>query len=493
MFKHNKYTEAIFKEFEQGTGNISISAKAGSGKTTTIVECLKLIPPNKRVVFCAFNNSIVDELRERCPTNIFVTTLHSLGWGALKRFYGSDIKLNQSKSYMYAEKMFKYVVGKRMLPFHCSMLSKLVELYRLNLVDSRQELIDLADKHDIYYDDLMLDQAEMLLEVVSSDTSQFDFTDMLFVPAILDDIKLMSFDYIFVDECQDLNRAQQELLLRSRKRGARLISVGDPNQAIYGFAGADVDSFNRLANLPKTTKLPLSVCYRCATSIVEKAQEIVEDIEPAPGAIRGEVRNGSIAEIKNEDWVLCRNVRPLIILCVDLISRNKKAHVVGAEIGKSIINLLKKTGQSNYSKAKKSLSDMLDKTKDELRKRGVIDPLRHPKYVNLAEKVSVINYLGQNTTSTSVIIAKLEKIFKQDTKGIRLSTIHKAKGLENDRVFLICPELIPSKYATQPWQLEQESNLAYVAYTRAKKSLVIVDDFKDSVVDYRTINKSKDA
>jgi superfamily I DNA/RNA helicase len=55
-----------------------------------------------------------------------------------------------------------------------------------------------------------------------------------------------------------------------------------------------------------------------------------------------------------------------------------------------------------------------------------------------------------------------------------LSTIHKAKGLENDRIFFLCPELIPSKYATQPWQYEQEANLKYVAITRAKQELIYV-------------------
>ena len=55
-----------------------------------------------------------------------------------------------------------------------------------------------------------------------------------------------------------------------------------------------------------------------------------------------------------------------------------------------------------------------------------------------------------------------------------LSTIHKAKGLENDRIFFLAPELIPSKYATQPWQYEQEQNLFYVCVTRAKRELIYV-------------------
>lgn len=487
MINPSKYQKVVFHEVVNGNGDLVISAVAGSGKTTTIVECLKLIPPSKRTLFSAFNNTVVDELKLRCPSNVIVSTLHSIGWQSMKRYYGNDIKLNPSKSYMYAEKMFKYSIPKKLLAFQCLMLSKLIDLYKLNLANSREELMELADKHDIFYDDVMIEQAMLLLEIVSADTSQFDFADMVFVPAVLEDIQLFTYDYIFVDECQDLNRAQQRLLERSRKKGGRMISVGDPNQAIYGFAGADVESFNRLVNKKNTKLLPLSVCYRCSKEVVEFASKIVPTIEAYEKSRIGVVRNGSVNEIRDKDWVLCRNIRPLIMLCVDLINRGKKAHVKGAEIGKSIITLLKKTNEKSYSRALDKLMEMLESTRKELKSRGVADPLRHPKYLNLRERISVIMFLGKNSRSTTEIISKLERVFKEQTGGIQLSTIHKAKGLENDRIFLICPELMPSKYATQPWQLEQERNLQYVAYTRAKDQLIIVEDFKDEIIDFRTL------
>ena len=76
------------------------------------------------------------------------------------------------------------------------------------------------------------------------------------------------------------------------------------------------------------------------------------------------------------------------------------------------------------------------------------------------------------------VIQKIEEIFFDDKKsGICLSNVHKSKGLESERVFIIHPELFPSKYATLPWQIEQEKNLEYVAYTRAKTTLGFVTDF----------------
>ena len=77
----------------------------------------------------------------------------------------------------------------------------------------------------------------------------------------------------------------------------------------------------------------------------------------------------------------------------------------------------------------------------------------------------------------------ISNIFSDDIKGIMLSTIHKAKGLENDRIMFLCPELIPSKYATTDWMFEQEMNLKYVAITRAKKDLIYIsgETFKSDI------------
>jgi superfamily I DNA/RNA helicase len=57
----------------------------------------------------------------------------------------------------------------------------------------------------------------------------------------------------------------------------------------------------------------------------------------------------------------------------------------------------------------------------------------------------------------------------------QLSTIHKAKGREWDRVGFLDAHLIPAKWARQDWELEQEDNLAYVGVTRAKQELVYLD------------------
>ena len=58
-FIPSKYQRAVYIYIEKGKGNAVIDAVAGSGKSTTIVNALKLIPKNKRVLFLAFNKAIV--------------------------------------------------------------------------------------------------------------------------------------------------------------------------------------------------------------------------------------------------------------------------------------------------------------------------------------------------------------------------------------------------------------------------------------------------
>jgi DNA helicase-2/ATP-dependent DNA helicase PcrA len=66
-FKPSKFQQKIYDFITDGKGNAVVSAVAGSGKTTTLLNALKLIPTNKRVLFLAFNKSIAKELQERVP------------------------------------------------------------------------------------------------------------------------------------------------------------------------------------------------------------------------------------------------------------------------------------------------------------------------------------------------------------------------------------------------------------------------------------------
>jgi superfamily I DNA/RNA helicase len=82
----NSYQSAFGNEVENGFGNIQLVARAGTGKSTTILWSLRFIPDTKKVLFLAFNKDIATELNTKIPesfTNVKACTLHSLGFAAI--------------------------------------------------------------------------------------------------------------------------------------------------------------------------------------------------------------------------------------------------------------------------------------------------------------------------------------------------------------------------------------------------------------------------
>ena len=134
------------------------------------------------------------------------------------------------------------------------------------------------------------------------------------------------------------------MLKAVKPNGGRFIAVGDPAQAIYGFAGADSDSFKKLTEIQNTTQLPLSVCYRCGKNIISKAQTIIEHILPFEGAKEGKVDYDlNLSHINNADMVLCRQTYPLVRLCLKMLSQGRKARILGGDIGRSLIKMVEDT------------------------------------------------------------------------------------------------------------------------------------------------------
>lgn len=476
----SKYQSAIYKAFQLTNKDLNISAVAGSGKTTVLLELLKFIPKNSSSLFLAFNNSIVDELKNRNKNkSTSIMTIHSCGWRSILIRYGNKCKMNPNKALAKTELALKKLnIPEKRRGYYFYVVPKVLDLMRCNLtLNSTEEIINLSMYYDIDIEEEDVRVISCAFHALISDKTQFDFMDMIYVPVVDQTVHIKKYDYVFCDESQDFSVCQQEFIKRCLNRKGRLVTVGDVNQAIYGFAGADADSYEKLSKIKgKTIKLPLSVSYRCAKNIVKEAQNYVPEISWAPGAEEGIVRNGSLTDIKKGDWILCRNLRPLIQAYLWLLRNHIKSKIRGKDIAEGILGLINKTGAKTID----GLFDALQKERnhllDKLTKKGVRRPSQHPKMELFEQKIEAIKCLAEEVNSISQLKEMINNIFSDDVKGIILSTIHKAKGLENDRIFFLLPELIPSKYATQDWQYEQERNLKYVGITRAKKELIYVWD-----------------
>jgi superfamily I DNA/RNA helicase len=316
-----------------------------------------------------------------------------------------------------------------------------------------------------------------------------DYTDMVWLPHVLFLKPLgLLYDFIFLDECQDLNKAERELVLKCFKIGTRMMAVGDEKQCLYSFAGSDSDSFNILKSLPNTSCLPLSISYRCGKNIVKFANKLVKEIQPKDDAIDGEViRDVLLEDIKDGDMILCRNNAPLVQIYNEFLKLGKKCYIRGKEIGSNLKTIVKNTKQDklnvdcNEDGVFVRLYDDLFVSRNKLMERFNIDAesaMESPQIQSKLDMIKALEVLAEGINTSDEIIAKIDEIFpKKDKKsGISLSTIHKAKGLEADNVYIACESLMPSKSAKKDWEIKQEYNLMYVAYTRAKNILGFINE-----------------
>lgn len=525
QFKPSKYQKKIFEFITNGTGNAVVSAVAGSGKTTTLLKSLEIIPKDKTVLFMAFNKSIADELKTRIPDNdnIKVSTVHGFGFDVLRKIKGyeqdqidkrkykilyrhiTDYSSGRNKTILDPYKFNDICMGyvKNIINIVTSHndidekqfyndVSTLCDLGRLNFIDvfiktnGVYEISELAKKHSINNEDGESEVAWYLINLGLFYTDKIDFTDMVYLPNALD-LETNTYDFVFIDECQDLNTCQRLLMQKAIKPDVgRFVAVGDPKQAIYAFAGADHTSYQKLCDIPNTIQLPLSETYRCGSDIVTMVKHINPDIKSHKKNGKGEIIDEfSYQDVQDGDMVLCRQTFPVVSLCVRYLSEGKRAYIIGSDIGLSLITMIRdceKNGEEFnmvnvfsrlYHEKEKLVEKIMENhtmTKDEALEDSVV--------IMYKEKIQVIEALSLNITDPNQVIEKINNIFSDKQKnGICLSNIHKSKGLEAERVFILQRDLMPSKYAVLPWQLEQENNLMYVAFTRAKKTLGFITDY----------------
>jgi len=511
-FIPSKYQKAIYDYIVHESGNLVVEAAAGSGKTTTLLKCLELIPNDKQVLLCAFNNDITKELEKRTRgfENVDVRTLHSLGLTMLKRNYPNINSVPDPLKYdSHIKNNLKYytsidtrrLTGRRYFHY-VDNIKKYVDYGRYYLCQTVKDLDFIEERYDV---ETIADEKEIAIKVMEwgkTELEGVDYTDMIWLPHVLYLKPLgLLYDYIMVDECQDMNKAQRELIMKCFKMGTRLISVGDSNQTLYSFAGADTESFNILKSMPNTKCLPLSISYRCSRNIVDFAKKIVPTIESSDEDTReGKILfNVSLDDVKDGDMILCRNNAPLIQVYNEFLRLGKKATIRGKDIGSNLKSIVMSVRKELINADCKEdglfvrLYDDLFTTRNKIMEKSAVDAqtaMKTPMFENKLDIIKALEVLSEGLKTTDELINKITEIFPKKSKaeGVSLSTVHKAKGLEADNVYVVCPSLMPSKSAKKDWEVRQETNLMYVAYTRAKNILGFIDEKDFEQYDLSNVN-----
>lgn len=503
-FTPSRFQSAIYDAVENTNDSLIIDAVAGSGKTTTIVNAVDLIPTKLKSIFVAFNKAIADELGKKLPDHVKASTMHSLGFRAWMSYAGRcsidkdkiykimdkdeiylDVAGDDERKIRYQVKaMVSFAKGMGMVPKGAKGMEGLIE----DTVENWNHIINHFNvDFKLKRDGLLMSEfqqlqkdivtkaiaaARRILKLNIMNKKTVDFDDMQYLPVIYN-VDFPEYDVVMVDEAQDISEIQRVMLRKSLKKTGRLIAVGDPYQAIYGFRGADSKSLANIADEFGSKSLPLSICYRCPKSVVEAAKVYVPHIEAADDAPEGKVEELGEYDVTKHfepsDYVICRNNAPLVKLAFELIKVKKPCGIVGRDIGQRIKSLITSLKADNLIDLRQKLREWERK---EIKRVKDNDPNADLGFIQdrIDATRTFIECSGGDTVAA--VIQAVDDLFSPKAPGaVILSSIHKAKGLEADRVLILDEHLMPSKFATQEWMLEQENNLMYVAITRAKDYL----------------------
>jgi hypothetical protein len=160
---------------------------------------------------------------------------------------------------------------------------------------------------------------------------------------------------------------------RSIRPGGRIIFVGDKNQAIYGFRGADTQAIETINRRFNTVRFPLHICWRCPVNVISVAKELVPYIEARPGAPAGVARRHEgdrmISKfLKNRDrtrthLILCRTNAPLIQLALQLLPDGVDCFLTADTLRGQLDKLLKYIEEQDWIRGRQ-LKDRVDQYRD---------------------------------------------------------------------------------------------------------------------------------
>ena len=510
--------------------SIRVDALAGCGKTTAGIALCKVLAG--RIFFGSFTNTITREIEHRLslsgitPGKVTTATFNAMGYRAWKSFTRNNgLTPDADKCSNLLSEIIEN--GDRRLKI------KVKAVRRKNILSlvsfAKQQCLGVGDKKELdsipvwselacrYGLDEELsgasveDLAEIAIQVFDESLtrvrSSIDFDDQLFAP-LFHLAPFPVFDAVITDEAQDQAENRRLLAMRMvRPVTGRIIAIGDQNQAIMRFAGADSDAMDRielaLSNKGmKSVRLPLSVTYRCAKTIVAAAQALVPDFTAHESVPEGEpvthiqykARHDeqpylNLNDLKPGMAVLCRNTRPLVELLYDLLEAGKPVKLEGSTPLQAFVSLVESMGAEDLVVLE---SKLINHAKEQTTKWQEKAP---EKLQRVTDKIDTIMSITKRVQrkgheSVSALLSELRRVFEsgQPSYGqprtwddrILLTTVHKAKGREWDTVYVLGANLfMPSKYAKRDEDLQQEHNLVYVAITRAKTKLIWIDCRKE--------------
>lgn len=461
-----------------------LRATAGAGKTTTLVEASWHLPQHG--VYFAYNKDAVVDLQPRLPDRLRARTLHAHGLRLLRKEAGT-VHLTDEKALMLA----RLLLPDRRSHHHAATRAWGFAREFAFLTPTKEQAQALASRAE--WDGHPDDLRHLMPEMHEAGTALWqqeavcDYTDMLWLPLRLG-YGRGRLPLALVDEAQDLTVLRQLFVLDqlgwtpSRPRdGGRLIFVGDSDQSVYKYSGADPTVLSRLQHLTGAKELPLSVSFRCPREVVRYARAYSEFIQPAQGARGGTVEHVSAetAEYTRGDTVLCRTNAPLVRLALELMTRRLSVYLTGRDLETHLRDGLHDVFPTDEPFRNDDVTELvrvwLTPRSAPLKQRVAEgDRTARRQLTELHDLARCLRYLawgvsrGTGEGTRDAALTLLAALCREDRNAdVLLSSVHRAKGKEWPRVTVLYPEMMPMAQGDP----EEERAVQFVAVTRAQETL----------------------
>jgi superfamily I DNA/RNA helicase len=478
--------------------NLVVRARAGTGKTTTIKVAFS-VAPEDYALYCVFNKKNQREAKEAIfDPRIDILTLHSLGLKFIQMVW-PGVKPDDKVEFERIDR----VVGKDTAKEIKSQLFKLVGFAKNTLiVPTMKDLIELAEERDIQcekfeaeenggWDRVKLSHHAMLVLEASRERDpqgRISFNDMVWLPVRQGWVRA-TYGLVVVDECQDMNMPQLMMAIAACKADGRICVGGDDRQAIYHFRGATSDGIDMMKQRLSADELGLTITYRCPKKVVALASALVPDYRAADTAPEGIVEQAMTdiipATVKIGDAIISRANAPLMPLCLNLLRKGTPARIEGRDVGKALLDIV----DDLNARSVPQFITKVEVWRERQIHRFENTPKLEEKAAQINDQADTLIAIAEGASSVGEIEERLRRLFQNsDDKGVTpavvLTTVHKAKGLEWEKVFMLrdtfnkkrpasAPPLSPEAEAARA---REESNIYYVALTRAKAHLVLATE-----------------
>lgn len=475
MHQPTEEQATIVEAARSSESNLLVSALAGAAKTSTL-ELIAQALPDTEILALAFNKKMATEMQERMPHNVKAMTLNALGHRTWMDATGRRLKIDSSKTYNIAMPL----VQSRPRTEQDILWENFAELIRIidfgkacgyiptghfdrakRLMDNDAFFTHLERHLSLVEEELVIEASLQSLQMAMK--GECDYNDQILMPTVFHGA-FPRYPLILVDEAQDLSALNHTMLRKMAKR--RLIAVGDPCQAIYGFRGAHEESMSCLREEFEMRELPLTISFRCPVEVVKHVRWRAPMMRWPEWAKLGKVRtlaSWTSDVLPDNAVIICRNNAPLFNIAIKLLKTGRSCELHGRDVVASLTKIMRKFGGHDLPQV-----TVLEKIEAwlliemEKNKSRAYDRLR-----DRAECMKVFALEGNNLGEALAYAQHLSQL----RSPLKLMTGHGAKGLEFNHVYFLDQHLVGRE--------EQEPNLRYVICTRARETLTYIrtEDF----------------